>query len=173
MFGLGGPTIINETPISTITEDDDKTSSSGIQETSQPFESNGIEAEPLKYDNASGCKSPDMANAAIDKSPNESPKSSHDLSNLSTCSDWFNTTREEMILYEKFGEDYDVIVNKMSKEGKIKLQEEVSKATPKDARELLGTNDMLSDPHGTRRPSSTLNLSIKVFYDAFLIRDWN
>jgi hypothetical protein len=27
----------------------------------------------------------------------------------STCSDWFNTTREEMILYEKFGEDYDVV----------------------------------------------------------------
>jgi hypothetical protein len=27
----------------------------------------------------------------------------------STCSDWFNTTREEMILYEKFGEDYDLV----------------------------------------------------------------
>ena len=27
----------------------------------------------------------------------------------STCSDWFNTTREEMILYERFGEDYDEV----------------------------------------------------------------
>ena len=27
----------------------------------------------------------------------------------STCSDWFNTTRDEMILYERFGEDYDEV----------------------------------------------------------------
>ena len=63
--------------------------------------------------------------------------SGHDDSNLSTCSDWFNTTREEMILYERFGENYDIIVEKMCKEEKVKLKEEVSKATPKDAMELL------------------------------------
>ena len=65
------------------------------------------------------------------------PNSPADTSNLSTCSDWFNTTREEMILYEKFGEDYDIIVEKMSNDEKVKLKEEVSKATPKDAKELL------------------------------------
>merc|ERR1712228_969143 len=48
-----------------------------------------------------------------------------------------NTTREEMILYERFGENYDIIVEKMCKEEKVKLKEEVSKATPKDAMELL------------------------------------
>ena len=69
-----------------------------------------------------------------------------------------------MTLYEKFGEDYDVINEKMSKEEKINLREEVSKATPKDARELLGTNDMLSDQPDIRQPSSTSNSIIKVFY---------
>ena len=68
---------------------------------------------------------------------NYTPTSPADISNLSTCSDWFNTTREEMILYEKFGQDYDIIVEKMSKKDKLKLKEEVSKATPKDAKELL------------------------------------
>ena len=70
-------------------------------------------------------------------SDNYTPNSPADISNLSTCSDWFNTTREEMILYEKFGQDYDIIVEKMSKKDKLKLKEEVSKATPKDAKELL------------------------------------
>ena len=31
----------------------------------------------------------------------------------------FDTTREEMILYEKFGQDYDEIVEKMTREEKI------------------------------------------------------
>ena len=39
------------------------------------------------------------------------------LQNTSTCSEWFNTTRDEMILFEKFGEDYDEIVNEMSHTG--------------------------------------------------------
>ena len=59
------------------------------------------------------------------------------LQNLSTCSDWFNSTRDEMILYEKFGEDYDVIVNQMSHEEKAKLKDEVDKCVPKEASELL------------------------------------
>ena len=148
-----------------MTEDNDKSSCFAVQETSVPFDCNGIEEEPLKHDNASKeCKSPDAANDSLVNSANESPKSSHDTSNLSTCSDWFNTTREEMILYEKFGGEYDVIVEKMSKEEKIKLREEVAKATPKDARELLGTNDMLSDQPDIRQPSSTSNSIMKVFY---------
>ena len=49
----------------------------------------------------------------------------------------FDTTREEMILYEKFGQDYDEIVEKMTREEKISLKQEISKATPKDANELL------------------------------------
>ena len=73
-----------------------------------------------------------------------SPIAEQDDSNLSTCSDWFNTTREEMILYEKFGEDYDVVVEKMTKEEKIRLKEEVSKASPKKVEELLGENEVTS-----------------------------
>ena len=72
------------------------------------------------------------------------PMAEQDDSNLSTCSDWFNTTREEMILYEKFGEDYDVVVEKMTKEEKIKLKEEVSKSSPKKVEELLGENEATS-----------------------------
>ena len=48
----------------------------------------------------------------------------------------------------------------MGKGEKIKLREEVSKATPKDARELLGTNDMLPAQQDIRQPSSTSNSSI-------------
>ena len=73
-----------------------------------------------------------------------SPKEDQDDSNLSTCSDWFNTTREEMILYEKFGEDYDEIVEKMTKEEKVKLKEEVNKASPKNVEELLGEKSNIS-----------------------------
>merc|ERR1712038_1327184 len=73
-----------------------------------------------------------------------SPKEDQDDSNLSTCSDWFNTTREEMILYEKFGEDYDEIVEKMTKKEKIKLKEEVNKASPKNVEELLGEDSNIS-----------------------------
>ena len=45
--------------------------------------------------------------------------------NSSTCSEWFNTTKDEMVLYDKFGDDYDEVVNKMSHEEKLKLKKEV------------------------------------------------
>lgn len=45
--------------------------------------------------------------------------------NASTCSEWFNTTRDEMVLYEKFGEDYDEVVNKMTHEEKVRLKNEL------------------------------------------------
>lgn len=63
--------------------------------------------------------------------------SDNDAVNMSTCSEWFDTTRDEMILYEKFGEDYDVVVNKMTHAEKAKLKEEVSQCVPKDASALL------------------------------------
>ena len=46
-----------------------------------------------------------------EKSLLQSSQNDEQLQNLSTCSDWFNTTRDEMILFEKFGEEYDVIGN--------------------------------------------------------------
>ena len=47
-------------------------------------------------------------------SPQEKETESEaDVQNSSTCSEWFNTTRDEMILFEKFGEDYDEVVNKV------------------------------------------------------------
>ncbi len=65
-----------------------------------------------------------------------------DVKNASTFSEWFNTTREEMILYEKFGEDYDEVVNKMTHtqktalkaeiDGKANLKEEASDAAGED-----------------------------------------
>ena len=76
----------------------------------------------------------------------------------STCSDWFNTTRDEMILYEKFGEEYDVIVGKMSHQEKMKLKEEVSKATPKSAEELLGDVSLESATTGTSSFTCSGNL---------------
>ena len=48
-----------------------------------------------------------------DKPDQPQDEGEEDVSNLSTCSDWFNTTRDEMILFEKFGEDYDEVVNKV------------------------------------------------------------
>ena len=86
-----------------------------------------------------------------------SPMAEQDDSNLSTCSDWFNTTREEMILYEKFGEDYDVVVEKMTKEEKIRLKEEVSKASPKKVEELLGENEVTSKNYNQNEISSPEN----------------
>ena len=51
-----------------------------------------------------------------------------------------------MILYEKFGEEYDVIVNQMSHEEKAKLKEEVDKCVPKEASELLAMHQSSDDP---------------------------
>ena len=77
--------------------------------------------------------------AADEKSLLQSPSASQtdQLQNLSTCSDWFNTTRDEMILFEKFGEEYDVVVNQMTHDEKAKLKQEVENCTPKEASELL------------------------------------
>ena len=87
--------------------------------------------------------------AADEKSPLQSPASasSHtdQLQNLSTCSDWFNTTRDEMILFEKFGEEYDVIVNQMTHDEKAKLKQEVENCTPKEASELLAMHQSTED----------------------------
>ena len=61
----------------------------------------------------------------------------NDESVTSTCSDWFNTTREEMVLYEKFGENYDDVVNQMSHAEKEKLKEEVKNTKAKTEEELM------------------------------------
>ena len=50
----------------------------------------------------------------IDTPDQPQDEAEEDVNNLSTCSDWFNTTRDEMILFEKFGEDYDEVVNKVN-----------------------------------------------------------
>jgi hypothetical protein len=48
-----------------------------------------------------------------DDNDEEEAKLAQELQNSSTCSEWFNTTRDEIILFEKFGEDYDEVVNKV------------------------------------------------------------
>ena len=64
-----------------------------------------------------------------------------------------------MILYEKFGEEYDIIVEKMTKEEKIKLKKEVSEASPKEAEELLGKNKIILE---TCRDNESTNRESKV-----------
>ena len=36
-----------------------------------------------------------------------------------SCDNWINTTREEMLLYEKFGENYDDVIGNMSHAEKV------------------------------------------------------
>merc|ERR1711971_1426668 len=73
-------------------------------------------------------------------SPREKETESEvDVQNSSTCSEWFNTTRDEMILFEKFGEDYDEVVNKMSHTEKLRLKKEVEQSEPKDTSEIYVT----------------------------------
>merc|ERR1712156_786432 len=73
-------------------------------------------------------------------SPQEKETESEaDVQNSSTCSEWFNTTRDEMILFEKFGEDYDEVVNKMSHTEKLKLKREVEQSEPKYTSEVYVT----------------------------------
>ena len=61
-----------------------------------------------------------------EKSLLQSSQNDEQLQNLSTCSDWFNTTRDEMILFEKFGEEYDVIGNS------TKIHQKKTKRKPKE-----------------------------------------
>ena len=80
-----------------------------------------------------------------DEDYHEAHDTSKDVQNASTCSEWFNTTRDEMILFEKFGEEYDQIVNKMSHEEKVKLKIEVDQSSPKDASEILALQNEGND----------------------------
>ncbi len=58
--------------------------------------------------------------------------------NSSAASEWFDNTHDEMILFEKFGENYDDVVAGMTVEERKKLKREVARMTPKTAEELLG-----------------------------------
>jgi len=87
-----------------------------------------------------------------EKSLLQSSQNDEQLQNLSTCSDWFNTTRDEMILFEKFGEEYDVIVNQMTHDEKAKLKLEVENCTPKEASELLAMHQSKEEEELQRSP---------------------
>ena len=83
-----------------------------------------------------------------DDSPNSPAKNdvSMDSVNSSLSSNWFENTHDEMVLYEKFGENYDEIVAKMSDDQMRKLRSEVRMTTPKSAQELLNnTTSTLED----------------------------
>ena len=56
----------------------------------------------------------------------------------------FNNTRDEMLLYEKYGEDYEGIVSTMSVDEKKRLKREIAGQTPKTVLELLG-KEMLEE----------------------------
>ena len=136
---LVDPTVIDETLTSvTSTTGDDYVENDPVTKIDQP-KSYNCQDDPKKDEVTEERMSSDVTTPCPDK---YTPNSPADTSNLSTCSDWFNTTREEMILYERFGEDYDIIVEKMNKEEKVKLKKEVSKATPKDAKELLELDEI-------------------------------
>lgn len=53
-------------------------------------------------------------------------------------SNWFNNTHDEMVLYERFGENYDDEVKKLSTKEQKKLKKEVRAAEAKSVQELLG-----------------------------------
>ena len=120
-------TIVDETPASITSSVHENLSENNYSEKEKMFEAKSSEnAEP------SGELSKTKV-LGISQSPVECGSNlDHDEFDLS-----FNTTREEMILYEKFGQDYDEIVEKMTRDEKISLKQEISKATPKDANELL------------------------------------
>ncbi len=58
--------------------------------------------------------------------------------NSSTASQWFENTHDEMLLFERFGQEYDEIVAKMNNDEKRKLKAELKGMTPKPVAELLG-----------------------------------
>lgn len=72
----------------------------------------------------------------VEKATREAENRRRD-SSASTFSDYFNTTREEKILFEKYGEDYDDIVGQMSRSEKMRLKQEVGDMEAKAAGELL------------------------------------
>ena len=120
-------TIVDETPASITSSVHENLSENNYSGKEEMFEAKSAEnAEPsgeLSKTKVLGCS----------QSPVECGSNlNHDEFDLS-----FDTTREEMILYEMFGQDYDEIVEKMTREEKISLKQEISKATPKDANELL------------------------------------
>ena len=99
----------------------------------------------------------DQQTNSADISPAKSASS--DLSDVSTT-DWFNTTREEMILYEKYGADYDVIVDRMGTAEKIKLREEISKVTPKDPLQLLGSSCLTPEQVAEVKPNPSILVEV-------------
>ena len=120
-------TIVDETPASITSSVHENLSENNYSGKEKLFEATSAEnAEPSgelsKTKVLGSSKSPVECGSNLD----------HDEFDLS-----FDTTREEMILYEKFGQDYDEIVENMTREEKISLKQEISKATPKDANELL------------------------------------
>ena len=120
-------TIVDETPASITSSVHENLSENNYSGKEKLFEATSAEnAEPSgelsKTKVLGSSQSPVECGSNLD----------HDEFDLS-----FDTTREEMILYEKFGQDYDEIVEKMTREEKISLKQEISKATPKDANELL------------------------------------
>jgi len=58
-------------------------------------------------------------------------------SSASTFSDYFNTTREEKILFQRYGEDYDEIVGQMPRSEKMRLKQEVGSMEAEDPNELI------------------------------------
>ena len=77
--------------------------------------SGGLTGNGNDNDQLAGVSLKDIENYAKQREQNNRRDSS-----ASTFSDWFNTTRDEMILYEKFGENYDEIVAKMSHSEKVR-----------------------------------------------------
>ena len=143
---LVGTTVVNETPSSASTSISGESQEAKCIIGSEKYDIDAVNKSKAPTLNEE-CKESEISMPPEQPSPNadNDADADNDNSNISTCSDWFNTTRDEMILYEKFGEDYDIIVEKMTKEEKIKLKKEVSESSPKEAEELLGINKMTAE----------------------------
>ena len=51
---------------------------------------------------------------------------------------WFNNTHDEMVLYERYGDDYEAVVAAMTTEERRRLKREVDGSEAKTVIELLG-----------------------------------
>ena len=103
---LVGTKVVNETPSSASTSISGESQEAKCIIGSEKYDIDAVNKSKAPTLNEE-CKESEISMPPEQPSPNadNDADADNDNSNISTCSDWFNTTRDEMILYEKFGED--------------------------------------------------------------------
>ena len=75
---------------------------------------------------------------------------------------WFNNTHDEMVLYERYGDDYEAVVAAMTTEERRRLKREVDGSEAKTVIELLGRElvEAEGDLHRVRSVEVQSDLSL-------------